>query len=146
MSSAALQSPPAPPQQRRPTLQYVAAVVFVAIIVGEVVLLLRGPSFVDQVRFTNRSGLLIDVDVTDEDRDGWIAVAIVRPQQTVTTREVIDQGATWIFRFRSAGHDGGEIRITRKQLERSRWTVVIPAWVVERLVRAGAQPTPPGIA
>jgi len=56
--------------------------------------------------------------------------------------EVIDQGEVWLFRFDSQGSSGGELRLTRAELEASDWTVVVPAEVGTRLAQAGAPPTP----
>jgi hypothetical protein len=103
--------------------------------------LLDNPEFVSRVRIHNPSQLLVDVDATSADRDGWVAIAIARPSTTTSVREVIDQGKTWVFRFSSIGIDGGELVETRAQLERAHWTIVIPSDVILRLRRAGATPS-----
>ncbi|MDQ4089069.1 MAG: hypothetical protein M3163_02010, partial [Actinomycetota bacterium] len=65
-----------------------------------------------------------------------------RQNATTEVHEVTDQGDVWVFRFDSQGATGGELRLTRAQLEASGWTVSIPAEVGRRLADAGAPPTP----
>ena len=48
----------------------------------------------------------------------------------------------WTFRFAAQGADGGELRLSRAQLESGRWTLEVPAAVAERLAAAGATPKP----
>jgi hypothetical protein len=103
--------------------------------------LLDSPPFVSRVRIHNPSRLLIDVDATSADHDGWVAVGMARPSTTTTVREVIDQGSTWVFRFSSVGIEGGELVETRAHLEHAHWTIVIPSDVINRLRRAGARPS-----
>lgn len=138
MTAPTLQSPPAPPTERRPVAEWIALVVVVGLLVVTMVLLVRGPEFVHHVAVTNRSNLQIDVDVTGAQRDGWLAVAIARPNGSVTTREVVDQGDTWIFRFRSGGHYGGELRVNRDKLARAGFTIEIPQRVTDRLEQVNA--------
>jgi hypothetical protein len=110
----------------------------IGLLVVTMVQLVRGPRFVERVGVTNRSSLPIDTDVTGAGRDGWLSIAIARPGERVTTRDVVDQGDTWIFRFRFGGHDGGELRVSREELARAGWTIVIPGRVLKRLARADA--------
>jgi len=138
MTAPTVQSPPAPPAERRPVIEWIALLVVVGLLVVTMVVLVRGPDFVHHVGVTNRSNLPIDVDVTSGQRDGWLAVAAARPNGSVTTREVIDQGGTWIFRFRSGGHNGGELRVSRGELARAGFTIVIPQRVTDRLAQANA--------
>jgi hypothetical protein len=141
---AATQSRPAPTDDRRPLVEYAAMIALLMISALASAQLVRGPRFVDHVRVKNPSDLLIDVDVTGKDRDGWLAIAIARPTEMATTKDVVDQGEVWIFRFQSAEHDGGELRVSRDDLERSRWTIAIPAAVIDQLRRAGARPAAVG--
>jgi len=138
MTAPTVQSPPAPPSERRPVVEWIALAVVIALLVVTMVLLVRGPTFVARVAVTNRSSQQIDVDVTGENRDGWLSVAIARPNGSVSTRDVIDQGDTWIFRFRSGGHEGGELRMSRDQLARAGFTIVVPDRVTSRLAEANA--------
>lgn len=94
--------------------------------------LVRGPGFVDRIVVHNPTDQLIDVHVTGHDRNGWLDIAIVEPHRTTNTRDVIDQGDTWIFEFRSPGYKGGELEMSRAELEQSRWRIEIPADVATR--------------
>lgn len=104
--------------------------------------LLRGPAFVERIAIVNASPYDIGVEVTDADRDGWTSVTTAGSGATSFGLEVVDQGPVWIFRFRSQGRDGGELRTTRDELRDRRWSVEVPAEVSDRLRRAGVSPTP----
>ena len=67
-----------------------------------------------------------------------MALATAGSDRTTTTSEVIDQGPSWTFRFSAQGRSGGEVRVTRGELEASNWTVVISDEVIDTLSRAGA--------
>ena len=138
MTAPAIQSPPAPPSQRRAAVEWIATIIVIAIVVVGIDQLLRSPPFVNEVRVSNRSNLMIDVDASGAARDGWLPVAIARPNDTVATSEVLDQGDTWVFRFHAGGHNGGELRVSRDQLARARWTIAIPNRVIDRLQQANA--------
>ena len=138
MTAPTVQSPPAPPTDRRPVVEWIALLVVIGLLVVTMVQLVRGPTLVDHVSVANRSTVTIDVDVTGADRDGWLSVAIARPNERVTTRDVVDQGETWIFRFRAGGHEGGEVRVGRDRLARAGWTIEIPDGVTDRLAAANA--------
>jgi hypothetical protein len=142
MSPTLTHAPKAPP--RKVNVVAIAAAALVAVSSLIAVSLVRGEEFVDRVRVVNPSNLLIDVEVSDASRSGWLHMAIATPRGTTTTNEVIDQGDDWVFRFGAAGRNGGEIRVRRSDLGRSQWTMVIPGDVVERLRAAGARPAAPG--
>ena len=139
MTTPAVQSPPAPLTERRPVVEWVALLVVIGLLVVTMVQLVRGPRFVHHVTVTNRSTTLpIDTDVTGAGRDGWLAVAIARPGERVTTRDVVDQGDTWVFRFRAGGHEGGQVHVSRERLARAGWTIEIPDRIIDRLEGANA--------
>jgi hypothetical protein len=46
-----------------------------------------------------------------------------------------------MFRFRYAGVDGGEVVVSRNDLEGSRWRVRVPEEVGTRLTQAGLGPS-----
>ena len=58
-----------------------------------------GVSFIDNVTIVNETEYPANDEVTNENRDGWLALTVVVPQSTRTVEAVIDQGEVWIFRF-----------------------------------------------
>jgi hypothetical protein len=100
--------------------------------------LLEGPSFVDRLSVENPTRYDIGIDVTDADRDGWMAIGTARRATSSTFEEIIDQGDVWIFRFRAQGEDGGELRVTRQELEGDGWKLTIPESVGDDLQAKGA--------
>ncbi len=103
-----------------------------------------GPGKVARLTFENPTPYAIDVDISPGTGSGagWTAAGSVRQQSTADVEDVPDQGDVWLFRFRSQGHSGGELRLSRAELEASNWRIVIPADVGTRLAEAGAPPTP----
>jgi hypothetical protein len=95
------------------------------------------PPTVERITIANTTGYDLAVDVTGQDREGWLPVAIVEARSEDVAREVIDQGEVWIFRFLHRGDPMGELRLTRAELERNDWRVQVPAEVEERLRELG---------
>ncbi len=79
---------------------------------------------------------------------GWACVIDAAAQttaakgSTTSAADVIDQGPTWRFPFRAQGRDGGELRISRADLEQAGWSIGVPTPVIDRLRQQGAPPTP----
>jgi hypothetical protein len=92
---------------------------------------------VERITIANPTGYALDVDVTSEDRSGWLSVAIVEARSEDVAQDVIDQGDVWIFRFVHWGDPVGELRLTRAELERNGWRVEVPAEVEVRLQEQG---------
>lgn len=101
-----------------------------------------GPSTVPRLTFENPTAYAIDIEVSPGTGTGWISAGSVRQRSTADVTEVTDQGDVWQFRFRSQGETGGELRLTRSELEASGWRIVIPAEVGGTLAQTGAPPTP----
>jgi hypothetical protein len=97
------------------------------------------PPTVDRITIANPTDYQLDVDVTGEDRQGWLPVAILEPGSERPVGEVIDQGEIWIFRFLYLGDPVMEVSVTRDELEGSDWRVVVPAEVEQRLRERDAQ-------
>jgi hypothetical protein len=57
----------------------------------------------------------------------------VAPKTGSTVAQVVDQGATWVFRVQAQGIDVGDIALSRSDLVASGWRVTIPADVIARL-------------
>jgi hypothetical protein len=104
----------------------------------------NGPDFVDHLTIVDGTAYTVDVDVAGARGDGWVGVGTVGAGRTARFEEVVDQGPTWLIRFSYADVDGGEVRVTRAQLERDGWRVTVPADVATRLAAAGLAPARTG--
>jgi hypothetical protein len=135
---------PAPANVRRvgPIARKLGVVLAAAGMLALGLLLARGPDFVDHVRVTNDSGYDLNVDVTGAERDGWLPISVATGGSTTTTKDVVDQRDTWIFRFSYAGNRAGEVSVSRTDLERRGWSVVVPPAVATRLRAEGILPGP----
>jgi hypothetical protein len=105
-------------------------------------LVLRGPSFVGEVSVINSSEYDIGVRVSDADRTGWVIVTSARRSSTTATAEVVDQGDVWTFRFSAQGRYGGELQVTRSDLEQVGWSIEVPDDVIRHLRDLDAPPPP----
>jgi hypothetical protein len=83
----------------------------------------------------------VSIDVTDQDRDGWVGVGTVGREPEHGFLEVVDQGEVWIFRFSYAGK-AVELRASGARLERNDWQVSMPQEFAETLRAAGVTPPP----
>jgi hypothetical protein len=95
------------------------------------------PPTVGRITIANPTGYDLGVDVTSQNRGGWLPVGIVEARSEHVAEEVIDQGKVWIFRVLHWGDPVGEFRLTRAELERNDWRVEVPAEVEERLQEMG---------
>ncbi|HVL04503.1 MAG TPA: hypothetical protein VM388_00835 [Acidimicrobiales bacterium] len=115
-----------------------AAVLVLTYLVG----LSSGPATVARITFQNPTAYALDIEVSSGPDSGWTSAGSVRQRSTAEVTEVVDQGDVWVFRFDSQGATGGELRLSRTELEAAGWRVSIPAEVGNRLAAAGAPPTP----
>lgn len=99
------------------------------------------PPTVERITVVNPTTYDLDVDVSDQARDGWLPVAIVEARSEAVAQEVLDQGDHWVFRFLHWGDPVGELSLTRAELERSGWRVEVPEHVLERLQQLGRPPS-----
>lgn len=104
--------------------------------------LLVTPPFVERVTFVNPTAYDLTVEVASSARERWMAVATVRRRATTETGQIYDVGDVWVFRFAGQGEDGGELRLTRAELERNGWRVEIPKRVGDQIEAEGAPPPP----
>ena len=132
------------PAHHRLGIAIAVVVVGVAAAVGltSLVGLSSGPKTVARITFENPTLYALDIEVSPGTAGGWTSAGSVRQKSTAVVAEVIDQGDIWVFRFDSQGASGGELRLTRAELEASGWRVSIPAEVGARLAAAGAPPNP----
>jgi hypothetical protein len=116
----------------------VAIVIAISAVIAVGLLLLNEPARVDTITFSNASNYDVGIDVSSGDQRSWLPVAVVDVGTTRAYSDVLDQGDTWVFRFRAQGVDGGEVTIARDELAASGWKVAVPNDVIERLQAAGA--------
>lgn len=116
----------------------VAAAVALAFLVG----LGGGRATIPRLTYENPTDYALDVEVSSGSSRGWTGAGFVARRSTGVAEEIPDQGDVWVFRFHSQGESGGELRLSRSELEVSGWKVVVPADVARRLAEAGAPPTP----
>jgi hypothetical protein len=133
------------PPRARPDLKWLVWIVPV-LVAGAIVVavggrLFQGPEFVDQLTIVNDTAFDVDVDVAGSD-GRVLGLKYVSAGETALVRDVIDQGDTWEFQFSYGGTDAGTLRRDRAALERSDWTVEVPATVADELEAAGHQPPP----
>jgi hypothetical protein len=137
----------APGAARRLRLWSILGGDWFAIVTACVLVLLVGTVVLDEpervdIEITNPTVFALSIEVTDTERDGWLPTGRLGPGATRTIQDVIDQGEVWVFRFGGQGRHGGELEVTRHDLERAAWHLVIPAAVGDRLAAQGAPPTP----
>jgi len=128
--------------QRIPMPRWIALVLLALIAFLGVSRLLHTTTMIDHVTIRNDSGYDLDVDATGVAHDGWTPVGIALAHAATEVRDVVDHGDVWIFRFRGQARDGGEVRVTRAELEAGDWTVAVPAAVADRIGSAGGVPNP----
>ena len=97
---------------------------------------------VPRLIYENPTVYALDVEVSPGPGHGWTSAGFVGQRSTGVVEEVPDQGDVWLFRFDSQGETGGELRLSRAELEGAGWKVTIPAEVERRLAEVGAPPTP----
>ena len=132
------------PARRRLGLGLAGAVFALGAVVSITYLagLSAGPATIHRIVFENPTPYALDIEVSSGPGEGWTSAGSVRQKSTGEVTEVIDQGDVWLFRFDSQGASGGELRLSRAELEASGWRVAIPGEVGDRLAASGAPPTP----
>ena len=134
--------PLAPSARVTSRLPYALAVIAAVALAVAAAGVSRGPTFVDRVEVVNRSPYELSVDVRGTAARGWVALGYVDQDASTPVHEVLDQGRQWTFRFRSQGQSGGQLTVSRAELQASDWRLDVPAAVGERLRMAGAPPSP----
>jgi hypothetical protein len=121
-----------------------AAAIIIAIasvlVVGVVVL--AEPARVDRLTITNPSEYDISVDMTSGESGTWLPFAVVGQRSTRDYQQVLDQGDSWVFAFRSQGRDGGEVTVTRADLAAAGWKLTVPDSAIDRFRQDGAPASP----
>jgi hypothetical protein len=99
-------------------------------------------SVVDELSIVNETEYSANVEVTNEDRDGWVALRHVEPHSTTAAEDVIDQGDVWIFRFDYLGKHQEEVEVSSSELAQSEWSVQVPQSFEQSLRDMGVPPPP----
>ncbi|MGH2809221.1 MAG: hypothetical protein ACRDKT_18295 [Actinomycetota bacterium] len=99
-------------------------------------------SFVDRITVANDTDFPATVDVTDAARSGWLRLGLAQDVSETSFGNVIDQGDVWVFRFDYAGKFQQELEVTRADLERNDWTIMIPPEFETALREMGLDPPP----
>jgi hypothetical protein len=126
----------------RPLWWMLGIVAAVALVFGVGSRLFVSVPTVATVSFVNETTYAMTVDVSGADKDGWLPLGTAERSDTTRMSDVVDQGEEWVFRFRAQGRDGGEMHLTKDELTRSEWRVVIASSVGQRLAAQGAPPSP----
>ena len=100
-------------------------------------------SFVERITVVNDGDFPAHVEVTDRARSGWLGLGVAQNHAETSFDQVIDQGETWVFRFDYIGKHHEDLEVSRSELERSSWTVEVPAEFAATLLDLGVSPPPP---
>ena len=131
--------------RRRPWVRWLVG--DLPIIIGSAGVLLIGVLVIDEparveLTVSNPTAYTLDIAVAAADQTGWSPVLTVPRQGEATVTELVDEGARWTFRFRAQGQEGGELILTREQLQRAHWRIDVPEAVEKALTDHGAPRTP----
>jgi hypothetical protein len=99
-------------------------------------------SFVDELSIINDTEYSANVEVTDEGRDGWLALNNVESQSMTVVEDVIDQGEVWVFRFDYLGRYQVEVEVSGRELAQSDWSIEVPQSFEQGLRDMGVPPPP----
>jgi hypothetical protein len=99
-------------------------------------------SFVDELSIINDTEYSANVEVTDEGRDGWLALNNVESQSTTVVEDVIDQGEVWVFRFDYQGRYQVDVEVSSRELAQSDWSIEVPQSFEQGLRDMGVPPPP----
>jgi hypothetical protein len=112
---------------------------------GIVVLLLPGcsnVSYISRVTIANPTSFPVNVDVSGEGRAKWLSLGSAEARSEATTRDVVDQGDVWVFRFDYIGVHSAMVETSRANLARAGWRVEVPRSLEGDLRAMGFQPPP----
>jgi hypothetical protein len=99
-------------------------------------------SFVDELSIVNETEYSANVEVTNEDRDGWLALKPLEPHSTTVVEDVVDQGEVWVFRFDYLGRYRVEVEVSSRELAQSDWSIEVPQSFEQGLRDMGVPPPP----
>ena len=120
----------------------VAIVIAIASVLVVGVVLLDGPARISRLTVANPTDYDVSIQLAPGADGAWLPLAVLGQRSTREVRDVIDQGDSWVFRFRAQGQDGGDLTISRAELAAAGWQVTVPATVTSRLQALGVPPSP----
>jgi hypothetical protein len=94
---------------------------------------------VDAVTVHNPTDYRARVMVSGDD-GGNLSLGVVQPNGERTVGQVVEQGATWTFRFMHPEHEE-TVTYPRDELERASWRVEVPAGYGEALEQLDVAPS-----
>lgn len=100
------------------------------------------PDKIETLTVENPTDFPLDVEVSGVDGESWLGVGIVGARSTKEFTDVIDQGATWVFRFSGQGETSSQHRYSRQEMVAEDWTLVVPRSVGDELRASGVEPPP----
>jgi len=135
--------PPGPTTRTsdRVAVGLVAAVVLAAAVALSVVA--SSVHHVDRLTIVNPYAWDADVAVRAAGTDGWVRVGTVTASTRADFLEVVDVGARWEVRFRSAGAVTTAAVLSRADLAGDAWTVDVPREFADQATAARLSPSPP---
>lgn len=132
---------PIPQAKRRDDLLYIALALALLGLVTLVAPALELPPVVPELTVENPHQWNVTVTVTGADRDASLAVGALERETTQTFLRTVDQGERWIFSFRYGGIDGGELVLSRTELEEAGWQIKVPDEFAARMRTASVSPS-----
>jgi hypothetical protein len=99
-------------------------------------------SFVGRVTVGNPTDFPVNVEVSGGRGEQWLSLGSAEANSEVTTRDVVDQGDVWVFRFDYLGAHGARVEMSRADLARAGWRVEVPQTLDEDLRAMGFRPPP----
>ena len=100
------------------------------------------PKTVSRVTFVNNSSYDIATSVTDGSNNDTMELGTAKARTSTDFNDVVDQGGTWVFHFTGLGGDAGDVTVSRVNLARQQWRVVIPDNVIQRIAAADEATSP----
>lgn len=141
MSPVATRPRPAPARRRSDVLAVLAAVLGLVLALGVLLPAMEVPPHVERITIDNPHEWSAAVEASDASRQGWVGIGTVGKNAAHGFEKVLDQGHTWTFRFSYAGFDGGELAVSRADLQRNGWKIAVPDEFATRMRAAGLGPS-----
>jgi hypothetical protein len=120
----------------------VAIVIAIASVLLIGVVLMDGPARVDHITITNPSDYELSIQLASDANGASLPFAVIGQHSTREFHGVLDQGDSWLFRFRAQGQDGGDVVMSRSQLASAGWQLTVPGSVVTQLQQLGVPASP----